>query len=79
MSIDLYTRRTYGRIIMNSDPIVEEVRKSRQKHSEKFNFDLRLIFEDIKSRQNEIGCKVVSFIPKPYIQNVKNYNSQSRV
>ncbi|MBF0376233.1 MAG: hypothetical protein HQK72_02005 [Desulfamplus sp.] len=53
---------------MNNDPIVEEIRKIRQRHSEKFNFDLRLIFEDLKSRQNEMRTKIVSFSPKPYIK-----------
>jgi len=53
---------------MNKDPIVEEVRKSRHKHAEKFNFDLHRIFEDLKSRQNETNHKIVSLPPKPYLK-----------
>ena len=53
---------------MNKDPIVEEVRKSRHKHAEKFNFDLHRIFEDLRSRQNETNHKIVSLTPKPYLK-----------
>ncbi|MCP5006280.1 MAG: hypothetical protein GY941_20425 [Planctomycetes bacterium] len=49
---------------MSADPIVDEVRRSRQKHAEKFNFDLRRIFDDLKSRQNETNHKIVSFSAK---------------
>lgn len=64
----LYTGRAYGGIIMKTDPIVEEVRKSRQKHAAKFDYDLRRIFEDLRSRQKETGHKIVSRKPKPYLK-----------
>lgn len=53
---------------MIKDPIVEEVRKSRQKHAAKFNYDLRKIFEDLKSRQKETNHKIVSRKPKPFLK-----------
>ena len=53
---------------MNRDPIVEEVRKSREKHASKFDFDLRRIYEDFKSRQEETKHKIVSRPPKPYLK-----------
>ncbi len=53
---------------MVKDPIVEEVRKSRQKHAAKFNYDLRKIFEDLRSRQKETNHKIVSRKPKPYLK-----------
>ncbi len=53
---------------MNKDSIVEEVRKSRREHAEKFNFDLRRIFEDLRSRQNEANHKIVSLSSKPYLK-----------
>jgi hypothetical protein len=33
---------------MWNDPIVEEIRKYRKEHAEKFGFDLDRIFEDFK-------------------------------
>ncbi len=53
---------------MIKDPIVEEVRKSRQKHAAKFNYDLRKIFEDLRSRQKETNHEIVSRKPKPYLK-----------
>ena len=56
---------------MIKDPIVEEVRKSRQNHAAKFDFDLRRIFEDLKSRQNETNHKIVSRSPKDLFQDYR--------
>lgn len=53
---------------MDKDPIVEEVRNSRQKHAAKFNYDLQKIFEDFRSRQKETNHKIVSRKPKPYLK-----------
>jgi cytidylate kinase len=33
------------------DPIVEEVRKYRQEHAAKFNYDLKAIVRDIRERE----------------------------
>ena len=44
--------------------IVEEVRRSREKHAAKFNFGLKAIIDDAKRRQHESGRKVVSFAKK---------------
>lgn len=33
------------------DPIVEEVRETRRKHAELFNFDLHEICKDLKKRE----------------------------
>lgn len=41
------------------DPIVEEVRKYRMEHAQKFNFDLTAICDDLKSIQQVSGYKVV--------------------
>lgn len=68
MPSHLYTGRAHGRVIMNKDPIVEEVRKSRQKHAAKFDYDLRRIFEDLRSRQKDSNHKIVSRPPKPYLK-----------
>ena len=36
---------------MYEDPIVDEVRKARERLAEKNNFDVRAIFEDLRKRQ----------------------------
>lgn len=48
------------------DKIVEEVRKIREEHAAKFNYDLDSIYRDLKQAENRRGCKVVSLSPKPY-------------
>jgi hypothetical protein len=40
---------------MWEDPIVQEVRREREKLSAKFNFDLGAIFEDLRKRQRTLG------------------------
>jgi len=46
-------------------PIVEEVREARRKQAEKFQFDLRKIFADAKSREATSGHRLVSFAGRP--------------
>lgn len=42
------------------DPIVEEIRRIRDEHARKFNYDLHAICEDIRQRQASSGRTVVS-------------------
>ena len=49
---------------MCKDPIVEEVRKFRQKHAARFSHDLMAIYNDLKNSEKLGGHKVVSFPPK---------------
>jgi hypothetical protein len=49
---------------MKKDPIVEEVRRVRQRHAKKHNYDLQAIFEDIKKMEILQGRKGVSLPPK---------------
>jgi hypothetical protein len=46
------------------DPIVEEVRRYRMEHTQKFGGDLNRIWEDLRSIQRESGCQVVRRPPK---------------
>ena len=46
------------------DPIVEEVRKARDEHARKFNYDLDAICRDIQERQKTCGHRLVRFGPK---------------
>jgi len=43
------------------DAIVEEVRRTREQHAAKFDFDLKKIVADATRRQHKLGHKVVSF------------------
>lgn len=47
------------------DPIVDEIRRIRQDHAKRFDFDLDAIFEDLKKKEQESRRKVVSLKPRP--------------
>ena len=49
---------------MKDDPIVEEIRKIRHAHAEKFNYDVAAIFEDYRRVAKESGRQHVSFPPR---------------
>lgn len=42
-----------------NDEIVEEVRKVRDKHAAKFNYDISAICADIRKKQNESGREII--------------------
>ena len=42
-----------------NDPIVEEVRKFRDEHARKFNYDLNAICADLMEKQKRSGHKLV--------------------
>jgi len=50
---------------MGTDTIVAEVRLARDTLAKRFNYDLRAMLQDAKSRQATGGRLVVSFPPKP--------------
>lgn len=49
---------------MWKDPIVEEVRKVRQEHAALFGYDLRAIYNDLKTTEKLRDRKVVSLPQK---------------
>lgn len=49
---------------MWNDPIVDEVRKVRDAHARKFNYDLQAIADDLKKQQKASGRKFVTLPPK---------------
>lgn len=49
---------------MKKDPIVEEIRKIREAHAAKFNYDLKDICADLKKKEKDCGHPVVSLPPK---------------
>jgi hypothetical protein len=44
---------------MRKDPIVEEVRREREKLAAQFNFDVDEIFADLRKRQSKLGERLV--------------------
>jgi hypothetical protein len=46
------------------DPIVEEIRKVREEHAARLNYDLDAIVADFQSREQEGPYKVVSLPPR---------------
>ncbi len=61
---DMLSGRAVRRIPMK-DPIVEEIRKYRQEHAVRFEFDLAKICADLRQIQQTCGRPVVKFKPKP--------------
>jgi hypothetical protein len=52
---------------MWNDPIVEEVRRTREEYAARFNHDLEAIFRDLQDQQEQArreGWEVVSLPPR---------------
>ena len=49
---------------MWNDPIVEEVRNTRNEHAKKFNYDLNAIAADLKKQQKASKRKFVTLPPR---------------
>lgn len=49
---------------MKPDPIVDEVRKTREAHAAKFSYDLLAICNDLRKKEKEAGHPVVSRQPR---------------
>lgn len=49
---------------MINDPIVEQVRKERNKHAAQFNYDLDAIYEDLKKQEKESKQQFITLQPK---------------
>ncbi len=45
---------------MYDDPIVNEVRKTRERLAEEFHYDVGEIFRDLRKRQAKLGKRLVS-------------------
>jgi hypothetical protein len=49
---------------MISDPIIEEIRRIRQEHARRFNYDLRAIVDDLRERERQHPERLISLPPK---------------
>lgn len=52
-----------------NDPIVDEVRRVRDAHAARFNYDLDAIFQDIKEREKKSGLKFVQGVARLPVPN----------
>jgi len=52
-----------------NDPIVDEIRRVRDAHAARFNYDLDAIFRDIKERETKSRHKFVSGVARPVMPN----------
>jgi hypothetical protein len=52
-----------------NDPIVEEVRRARDAHAARFNYDLDAIFQDIKEQEKKSGHKFVAGVARQAVPN----------
>jgi hypothetical protein len=46
-----------------NDPIVDEIRRFRDAHAARFNYDLDAIVRDLQEKQKQSGRKYVSYPP----------------
>ena len=52
-----------------NDPIVDEVRRVRDAHAARFNYDLDAIFRDIKEREKKSGLMFVQGVARQPVPN----------
>jgi hypothetical protein len=52
-----------------NDPIVDEVRRIRDAHAARFNYDLDAIFRDIKEREKKSGLMFVQGVARQSVPN----------
>jgi hypothetical protein len=52
-----------------NDPIVDEVRRIRDAHAARFNYDLDAIFQDIKERELKNGHKFIQGVARQPMPN----------
>ena len=50
---------------MRTDPIVEAVRKVRERHARQFGFNLRAIAADLRKKEQQHRERLVSYPAKP--------------
>ncbi|MBM4035696.1 MAG: hypothetical protein FJ291_28485 [Planctomycetes bacterium] len=49
---------------MARDPIVEEMRRIKEEHAAKFNYDIRVMGKSLQEEEKRSGRKVVSYARK---------------
>ena len=58
------------------DPIVAEVRATREKHAARFGYDLKAIFRDIRARQQPSARNYLRFPSRPAVAPTTTASTQ---
>jgi len=53
---------------MWEDTIVEEIRKYRDEHASKFDYDIDKIYTDLKEKEKRNNIKKITLKPKIYLK-----------
>ena len=53
---------------MKKDPIIDEVRKAREEHAAKFNYNLADIADDLRKKERQRKYKIVSLPAKLFLK-----------
>ena len=48
-----------------NDPILDELRRIRDEHAARFNYDLRAIYADLKEYETKLGLEFVNGVAVP--------------
>lgn len=62
---------------MWNDEIVEETRREREAYAAKFNYDLEVIYHDLKTKEQQSKRKVVSLSSKRPIRFIAPKTTQT--
>ena len=57
------------------DPIVEEVRRTRNEYAKRFGYDLRAIAADLREKEERHSEQLVSYPPKQHSMEGKSSRS----
>jgi hypothetical protein len=63
---------------MWTDPIVEELHKTREKHAKTFQYDLKAMFDDLKKHEQQSGMTYVSLPIKRHASKRPKASSKSK-
>lgn len=62
---------------MWKDPIVSEVRQTREQLARQFNFDVHAIFADLRKRQTALGSRLVRRQTKAKVERAASSDPDS--
>ena len=65
-------------VIQLIDPIIAEVRTTRDAHAARFDYDVAAIFRDIRAMQEESGQEYVRFPARPVVASDVRSPSHAR-
>jgi hypothetical protein len=61
---DMHSRGTDGGLLMQKDPIIEEVRRTRQEYAKKFGYNIRALAADLQKHEQQHPERLISLSTK---------------